>query len=59
MDYRKVSTETPNPGSDAALELGCQCPILDNNHGHGWGASLFWITEDCPLHGRKREEDEQ
>jgi hypothetical protein len=42
----------PNPGSDAALDQGCTCAMLDNNHGKrppyppdGW-----WITEGCPLH---------
>jgi hypothetical protein len=40
----------PNPGSDAAIELGCTCPVLDNAHGrHDDG--LFWITSDCPVHG--------
>lgn len=49
----------PNPGSDAAREAGCRCPVLDNGHGKGaWGAALgedgkplFWISEGCPLHG--------
>ena len=40
----------PNPGSDAALALGCTCPVLDNAHGrHDDG--LFWIAADCPVHG--------
>ena len=40
----------PNPGSDAAIALGCTCPVLDNAHGrHDDG--LFWITSDCPVHG--------
>jgi hypothetical protein len=38
----------PNPGSDAALDLGCTCPVLDN--GHGRGAGPFWITGGCPVH---------
>lgn len=50
--------ETPNPGSDEALERGCTCAILDNNHGRfppfpatdemphgGW-----WVTGGCPVH---------
>lgn len=43
---------TPHPGSDAALDRGCTCAVMDNNHGrfppyppNGW-----WITEGCPLH---------
>lgn len=48
---------TPNPGSDAAIKQGCTCPVYDNARGkdiggngekHGW-----WITADCPLHGKK------
>jgi len=47
---------TPPPGSDAALALGCTCAVLDNGHGRGItladGTVLYWISEDCPLHGR-------
>lgn len=42
----------PNPGSDAAIDAGCICAVLDNHHGRsspfpddGW-----WITAGCPLH---------
>lgn len=45
-----------NPGSDAALDKGCTCAVLDNSHGRGryndgerYG---WWITEGCPLHAR-------
>lgn len=48
-----MSRVRPNPGSDEAIELGCICAVLDNNHGKyapyqpdGW-----WITAGCPLHG--------
>ncbi len=49
-------TPDPSPGSDAARELGCRCPVLDNAHGRGaWGTSgddaVFWTSETCPLHG--------
>ena len=46
---------TPNPGSPEAIEIGCTCPILDNEHGRGsyWGAHLFWINKSCPIHGEK------
>lgn len=42
-------TPSPNPGSDAALDMGCACPVLDNGHGRGSGP--FWVSGDCPLHG--------
>lgn len=56
---REVVAVHPNPGSDAALDLGCTCAVLDNRHGRGAfdhppgpdGKPVFWITEDCPLHG--------
>lgn len=51
----------PKPGSEAALDAGCLCAVLDNNHGRyppfppdGW-----WITYGCPLHSNvyPRNED--
>lgn len=43
---------TPNPGSDEALDLGCKCPIIDNNHGRFpvMGEDGYWINEACPIH---------
>lgn len=51
----------PAPGSDEALDAGCTCPVLDNCHGRGftWGEGRepkFWISGDCPLHGRKEDQ---
>ena len=57
---------TPNPGSNAAIEQGCTCPVLDNGHGVGaWGgvrnlngSVTFWTSLDCPLHkawGKSKE----
>lgn len=48
--------KAPNPGSDKAFKLGCQCPVMDNANGRGaWGTSginaIFWINGDCKLHG--------
>lgn len=40
----------PNPGSDAAIDAGCTCPVLDNAHGRGVNG-LYWIAANCPLHG--------
>lgn len=48
--------ETPNPGSDAALALGCTCPVLDNAHGTGPGP--FWLTWGCPVHKPKELPDD-
>lgn len=41
-----------HPGSDAALALGCTCPVRDNNHGK-WAPSPpdgWWINTDCRYH---------
>lgn len=43
----------PNPGSDAAIALGCTCPVSDNRRGEGLQTStgrMFWFTEACPVH---------
>jgi hypothetical protein len=56
---RETTMKILNPGSDAAIEQGCACPVTDNRHGQGcgWkdhdGNPLFWINEACPLHGAK------
>lgn len=52
---------TPNPGSDAAREAGCTCPVLDNHHGHGFvmgGETVYWINEGCPLHHKRKHADD-
>lgn len=43
----------PNPGSDAAIALGCKCPVLDNARGmgHMGQPGVFVRNQDCPLHG--------
>ena len=45
--------KTPNPGSDAALDMGCTCPVLDNAHGRGYGGvpGQYAMKANCPLHG--------
>jgi hypothetical protein len=42
-----------NPGSDEAIEAGCECPILDNGHGMGYMGQkdVFVMIETCPIHG--------
>lgn len=49
----KEADKIPNPGRDAALAMGCTCPMLDNGHGNEelWKIRGFWINSDCPLHG--------
>lgn len=41
-----------NPGSTAAREQGCICPVLDNWHGDPELGRIrgFVIVSGCPLH---------
>lgn len=57
-----MTTDTPPPGSDDAVALGCRCPIRDNGRGTGAyggtvrvdGKPIYWQDSDCPLHGLGR-----
>lgn len=56
-----MAPKLPNPGSPAAVDLGCECPIMDNAYGKGLplgfaGEGTFWIDERCPLHSVPEEE---
>ena len=59
--YEEAPPDFPHvllsPGSNAALEAGCVCPVLDNEHGQGYmGVPGQWvIVEDCPVHTKKLE----
>lgn len=42
----------PNPGSDAARDQGCICPVMDNWRGSEELGRIrgFYVVEGCPLH---------
>ena len=47
------------PGSKEAVENGCQCPVLDNYRGKGFGEPpQFWINGECPIHGIQKETED-
>ena len=50
---RNEFPSVPNPGSPAAIEIGCTCPRIDNEHGRGYMGipTVFVYSEDCPIHG--------
>lgn len=52
----------PNPGSKEAVEIGCTCPIADNNGGQGFffgdPEPMFWNSSDCPLHGEGKSDED-
>ena len=45
-------TSKPNPGSDEAVALGCECSRMDNSYGKGhYGQpGVFVYTANCPVH---------
>lgn len=47
----------PPPGSPAAIDAGCLCPVLDNGHGRGYmpgpTGPLYVYNEECPVHGTR------
>lgn len=44
--------DAAKPGSAAAIQQGCTCPILDNAHGQGYMGKpgVFVMNAGCPLH---------
>jgi hypothetical protein len=46
------AAESPPPGSDEAIKLGCTCAVLDNAHGKGYMSipGIYVFSEGCPLH---------
>lgn len=52
-----------DPGSRSAIRKGCTCPTSDNLHGKGIttldGDVYFWMDDDCPLHGKTKDQDDE
>lgn len=47
------------PGSEKAIEAGCECPVMDNSYGQGWmGTDDYIFNMECPLHGERFDERE-
>jgi hypothetical protein len=55
VEIDKSLRDTPNPGSDAAITLGCKCPVMDNGRGRGYMGikGLFVYSGECPIHAKK------
>jgi hypothetical protein len=49
----KQKRKLPDPGSKAAIKLGCCCPVMDNADMKG--TNLFVISRECPVHCPKTE----
>ena len=54
-----MADKPPPPGSDAALALGCTCPVMDNGHGRGYMgmAGVFVFDLACPIHKPKEADN--
>jgi hypothetical protein len=39
------------PGSNAAVMMGCKCPVMDNED---MPDGRKWVNGDCPLHGKAK-----
>ncbi len=59
-----MSKENSNPGSKAAIDLGCTCPVMDNHYGkgipmrhpeNGEMQRTFWVDGSCPIHGLNKD----
>lgn len=42
----------PNPGSEAAVAIGCRCAVAENNHGLTpvRPPAGYWVKLGCPVH---------
>lgn len=51
----------PNPGTEEAIEMGCTCPVMDNNYGQGaYGQEgVYWYSADCPIHNPEKDDEEE
>ena len=57
MDIEKEEA-IPFPGSEEAQDLGCTCPVMDNEYGKGYMGmeGVFVYSTTCPLHGEYLKE---
>lgn len=55
----KINKEL-NPGTQEAIDAGCTCPVMDNEHGAGYMGmeDVFVYTVGCPVHKEKKDETE-
>lgn len=44
----------PPPGSDAAISMGCKCPVVDNSRGRGYMgmAGVYVHSGVCKVHSQ-------
>lgn len=61
MTSPDATDKPPAPGSDAAIDAGCKCPVMDNGYGKGFMGieGYYVIAEGCPVHPTVRDEVEE
>lgn len=55
--------DTPPPGSDEAVRIGCTCPQMDNAYGRSYmggvtdtdGNTVYVYSIECTVHSRTEE----
>lgn len=54
-----IKAQKPKPGTEAAKQIGCTCPVMDNSYGRGrYGDGDkygWWISGNCPIHAEERK----
>ena len=52
-----MTNKIPDPGTEEAIEMGCICPVMDNEYGRGWHGQegVFIYNSGCPVHEQKFE----
>jgi hypothetical protein len=52
MNSFEFETLPPDPGTRAASDQGCTCPVVDNCHGRGFRGErgVFLFSAGCPVH---------
>ena len=46
------SNKLPVPGTEEAIAAGCECPIMDNEHGRGYMGmpGMYVYSSHCKIH---------
>ena len=55
-----MNKEIPDPATEEAIEMGCTCPVMDNNYGKGYMGmeGVFVFNMGCPIHGEDSVKEE-
>lgn len=59
MTDPNTTDDVPPPGSRAAIDKGCTCPVLDNAHGRGYMGveGVYVYIVGCKVHSPRGERE--